>query len=134
SAGPALAQEGTESSASILSVSGCAAVVSTTDICTTCVTAACVVPATITAGCGGCGDAPPTVYRSFPCDQGCDNIGCKTVYSVVTATESVCAASPSPTPTGGPDGSASGSGNEAVTSATSVSTAGAARVRPFRLW
>lgn len=64
--------------------------VSTTDICLTCVTMACVAPATITAGCSGCGETPPTIYRSFPCDQGCDNIGCKTVFSIVTATDNEC--------------------------------------------
>ncbi|SPQ25366.1 d518b934-6f69-4895-b448-2939b611c5c5 [Thermothielavioides terrestris] len=77
-------------SASIVYVSGCAAVVSTTDVCSTCLTIDCVVPATITAGCDGCPTAAPTVYRSFPCDQGCNVVGCKTVYTVVTATDGVC--------------------------------------------
>ncbi|KAK4155879.1 hypothetical protein C8A00DRAFT_13135 [Chaetomidium leptoderma] len=108
-------------SASIESVSGCAAVVSTTDICTTCVTAACVIEATVTAGCGGCAATAPTIYHSFPCDQGCGGLGCKTIYNVVTATDSVCTAGPTPT-----------QGDSA--SSTSVSTAGAARVMPFRLW
>ena len=53
-------------------------------------TAACVYEATITAGCDGCSDVPPTVYRSFPCDQGCTSLGCKTVYTVVTASGSAC--------------------------------------------
>jgi len=57
-------------------------------ICSTCATAACVVPATITAGCGSCPAVPPTVYRSFPCDQGCSNLGpCKTLYEIVTASD-----------------------------------------------
>ena len=57
-------------------------------ICSTCATAACVVPATITAGCGSCPATPPTVYRSFPCDQGCSNLGpCKTLYEIVTASD-----------------------------------------------
>jgi hypothetical protein len=64
--------------------------VSTTDVCSTCVTAACVVPATVTAGCGTCADTAPTIFRSFPCDEGCDNLGCKTVYEVVTATDNAC--------------------------------------------
>ena len=57
-------------------------------------TAACVLEATITAGCDGCSDVPPTVYRSFPCDQGCTSLGCKTVYTVVTASGSACESSP----------------------------------------
>ena len=56
-------------------------------------TAACVLEATITAGCDGCSDVPPTVYRSFPCDQGCTSLGCKTVYTVVTASGSACESS-----------------------------------------
>ncbi|KAH6855919.1 hypothetical protein B0I37DRAFT_411878 [Chaetomium sp. MPI-CAGE-AT-0009] len=84
-AGSALAQG--LGSVSIESVSGCAAVVSTTDICNTCVTMACVVPATITAGCNGCGETPPTIYRSFPCDGGCENIGCQTIYTIATETD-----------------------------------------------
>ncbi|KAK3294169.1 uncharacterized protein B0H64DRAFT_374990 [Chaetomium fimeti] len=132
-AGSALSQSGGIGSVSIESVSGCAAVVSTTHICSTCVTMACVVPATVTAGCDGCGETPPTIYRSFPCDEGCDNIGCQTIYSVATATDNECAtggAGPTPTPTQDPGASTTG-GNEPTTSA---STAGAARVMPFRLW
>lgn len=51
-------------------------------------TAACVAPATIVAGCGSCPATPPTIYRAFPCDQGCSNLGpCKTVYEIVTASD-----------------------------------------------
>ncbi|KAL2165026.1 hypothetical protein VTH06DRAFT_322 [Thermothelomyces fergusii] len=133
-AAPAIAQETT--SASIVSVSGCAAVVSTTDICSTCVAAACVVPVTITAGCGGCPESPPTVYRSFPCDEGCDNLGgCRTVYSVVTATGGVCTAAPTATPSQDPENPADGDDPaESASSATRVSTAGAARIVPVRVW
>ncbi|EAQ87434.1 hypothetical protein CHGG_04053 [Chaetomium globosum CBS 148.51] len=129
SAWSALSQE--LGSASIDSVSGCAAVVSTTNVCSTCVTMECVAPATITAGCGSCDETPPTIYRSFPCDQGCDNIGCKTVFSVETATDGECASGASPTPTPSPDPNQSTGGGGPTTSA---STAGAARAMPFRLW
>ncbi|KAL2177787.1 uncharacterized protein P884DRAFT_199726 [Thermothelomyces heterothallicus CBS 202.75] len=133
SAAPAIAQEAM--SASIVSVLGCPAVVSTTDVCSTCVAAACVVPATITAGCGDCPESPPTVYRSFPCEEGCNNIGCRTVYSVVTATGSVCPAAPTPTPSQDPDNPADGDDpTEPATLATTASTAGAARLMPCRLW
>ncbi|KAG7287203.1 hypothetical protein NEMBOFW57_006708 [Staphylotrichum longicolle] len=85
-AATALAQD--VGSVSIASVSGCPAVVSTTMICSTCMTAACVVPATIVAGCGSCPATPPTIYRGFPCDQGCSNLGpCKTIYEIVTASD-----------------------------------------------
>ncbi len=80
----------TTDSVSIVYVSGCAAVVSTTNVCTTCMTADCVYEATITAGCDGCSDVPPTVYKSFPCDQGCSGLGCKTVFSVMTVTGGAC--------------------------------------------
>ncbi|KAK4141788.1 uncharacterized protein C8A04DRAFT_30633 [Dichotomopilus funicola] len=122
---PAVAQI-SNPSATPASVSGCAAVVSTTAVCTTCVTAACVVQATVTAGCGDCDANPPTVYRGFPCEEGCGNIGCETKYKVVTASDGVCGATtpgPGATPTGEPTGPSSSS-----------STAGAARMRPFRLW
>ncbi|KAK4233347.1 hypothetical protein C8A03DRAFT_38946 [Achaetomium macrosporum] len=150
--------QGTET-VSLESVSGCAAVVSTTAICSTCMTIDCVVPATITAGCGSCPDTPPTIYRSFPCDQGCSNLGgCKTVYSVVTASDNECDGSSPTTPTASettgsasdgngstrtrtqsetevtalPSGTASNGSDEQVTA--TVSTAGAARLRPFRFW
>ncbi|KAH6632508.1 hypothetical protein F5144DRAFT_593245 [Chaetomium tenue] len=129
SAGSAFSQE--LGSASIDSVSGCAAVVSTTDVCSTCVTMECIALATITAGCGSCGETPPTIYRSFPCDEGCDNIGCKTLFSVVTATDNECATGAGPTPAPSQDPNQSTGGGEP---ATSASTAGAARVMPFRLW
>ncbi|KAL2171528.1 hypothetical protein VTG60DRAFT_2696 [Thermothelomyces hinnuleus] len=110
-------------SASIVSVSGCAAVVSTTDICSTCLAAACVVPATITAGYGDCPESPPTVYRSFPCDEGCYNIGCRTVYSVVTATGSVRESHPrSPSP------STSTSSFPSPTATTTITTTASAPV------
>ncbi|KAL2196947.1 hypothetical protein P885DRAFT_60942 [Corynascus similis CBS 632.67] len=129
----AVAQQ--SSAVSIVSVSGCAAVVSTTDVCTTCMTVACVVPATITAGCGDCGESPPTIYRSFPCDEGCNNLGCKTVYSIVTATtDSDCTASPTPTPTQDPENPTGSDEATDVVTETSASTAGAARMMPFRLW
>ncbi len=60
---------------------------STTDICSTCVTAACVVEATVTAGCG-CPETPVTIYHSYPCELGCDALtACGTFYKVVTATD-----------------------------------------------
>jgi len=65
-------------------VSGCPAAVSTTDICTTCVTAACVIEATVTVSCE-CPNPPMTIYSSHPCDLGCDGLGCATVYKVETA-------------------------------------------------
>lgn len=78
-------QVATGLSSAPVSAPGCAPVVSTTDICSTCVTAACVVPATVTAGCG-CPDPPATVFRSHPCDLGCEGLGgCRTVYTVVRA-------------------------------------------------
>ncbi|KXX72835.1 hypothetical protein MMYC01_210620 [Madurella mycetomatis] len=73
-------------SPTIESVSGCAAVVSTTLVCSTCATLQCVTPVTITAGCGTCPDTPPTVYRGYPCEEGCSGLGgCRPVYTVVTA-------------------------------------------------
>ncbi|KAK3307175.1 uncharacterized protein B0T15DRAFT_501728 [Chaetomium strumarium] len=164
-AAPALSQSGTI--ATLESVSGCAAVVSTTAICSTCMTVDCVVPATITAGCGTCPDTPPTIYRSYGCDEGCGAEGlggCKTVYSVVTASgdDGECDGggggdddgSPAPTTTGSdghgpttptttqsetevtalPTPSGSSNGTDGQVTAP-VSTAGAAaRLRPFRLW
>ncbi|KAL1842338.1 hypothetical protein VTJ49DRAFT_5506 [Mycothermus thermophilus] len=106
-------------------VSGCAAVVSTVGVCSTCYNIQCVIPATITAGCGSCAaDAVPTIYRSFPCpeDGGCPGLGCKTIFTVVTASGDECAeVTASPTPTG-----------DAVT--PPPSTAGAARMKALRWW
>ncbi|KAK4096212.1 hypothetical protein N658DRAFT_527903 [Parathielavia hyrcaniae] len=169
-AAPTLCQDIT--SVSIPSVSGCGAVALTREICNTCVTLACIVEATITAGCDGCPAPPPTIYRSFPCDQGCGGLGgCQTTYRVVTPPDGVCetallptlTTSPSslPSSTAGGDGSSSDAGGagtgagtatqtvtsthtqdagevgdetRTVTTATSVSTAGAARRMPLRLW
>ncbi|KAK0750897.1 hypothetical protein B0T18DRAFT_478048 [Schizothecium vesticola] len=64
-------------------VSGCAAALSTTSICSTCVTAACVYEETITVSCG-CPSPPLTIFASHPCELGCDNLGCGTITKVVT--------------------------------------------------
>ncbi|KAK1831291.1 hypothetical protein QBC39DRAFT_351561 [Podospora conica] len=64
-------------------VSGCAAAVSTTSICSTCVTAACIYEETMTVSCG-CPSPPVTIYASHPCELGCDNLGCGTFTKVVT--------------------------------------------------
>ncbi|KAK4134652.1 hypothetical protein BT67DRAFT_441817 [Trichocladium antarcticum] len=124
-AAPALAQ--ITDSLSLESVSGCAAVVSTTDICSTCMAVACVVPATVTAGCGGCAETAPTIFRSHGCDRGCDGLGgCKTVYTVVTSSGDVCSVS-----TAGTGSALSGT----VSAVTTVSTGVANRlVPPLRLW
>ncbi|KAK3389267.1 hypothetical protein B0H63DRAFT_463296 [Podospora didyma] len=94
----------------LVSVSGCAAVVSTTDICSTCFTADCVVLATITVNTDcGCPATPVTIYSSHPCDLGCDGLGCGTAYTVVTTsgagacTQSASPPSASATTTGAPD-------------------------------
>ncbi|KAL2267360.1 hypothetical protein VTJ83DRAFT_4637 [Remersonia thermophila] len=136
-------------------VSGCPAVVSTADVCATCITLQCVVSLTVTAGCGSCAaDAVPTLYSSWPCDgpAGCPS-GCKTLYAVSTASADECGqptAQPTPTgdeptPTGGDPGPTSNEstltgGEVAPTSdafpptAPPVQTAGAARMRPLRWW
>ncbi|KAK3318134.1 hypothetical protein B0H66DRAFT_602736 [Apodospora peruviana] len=68
-------------------VSGCPAILSTTDICSSCVTPECVILATATASCG-CPDPLVTVYRSHPCDLGCAGLGgCKTVWTVESAAD-----------------------------------------------
>lgn len=64
-------------------VSGCAAAVSTTSICSTCVTAACVYEETMTVSCG-CPSPAVTIFASHPCDLGCDDLGCGTITKVVT--------------------------------------------------
>lgn len=64
-------------------VSGCAAAVSTTSICSTCVTAACVYEETMTVSCG-CPSPAVTIFASHPCELGCDNLGCGTITKVVT--------------------------------------------------
>lgn len=62
----------------------CPAVLSTTAICTTCMTADCVTEATLTVSCG-CPAAPFTVFTSLGCDNGCAGLGCQTVYEIVSA-------------------------------------------------
>ncbi|KAK4099222.1 hypothetical protein N658DRAFT_430307, partial [Parathielavia hyrcaniae] len=133
SAAPALGQDIT--SVSIPSVSGCAAVALTREVCNTCVTLACIVEATITAGCDGCPAPPPTIYRSSPCDQGCAGLGgCQTTFRVVSPPDGVCAGTATVTSTHTQDGGQVGDETRTVTTATSVSTAGAARRMPLRLW
>ncbi|KAK1755407.1 hypothetical protein QBC47DRAFT_413174 [Echria macrotheca] len=89
-------------------VSGCPAAVSTTDICSTCVTADCVVEQTMTVPCG-CPSPPLTLLSSHPCSLGCDGLGCATVYEVVTE---ACTQGPitSGTPVASGTGTAGGGG------------------------
>ncbi|KAL2258517.1 hypothetical protein VTK26DRAFT_8149 [Humicola hyalothermophila] len=139
-AGQALSQ--TTASPSLQSVSGCAAVVSTTAICSTCMTIACVEPVTVTAGCGTCPETAPTIFRSHGCEEGCNGLGgCQTVYTVVTAgSDDACAATGAPTSTesdGGIitlTGTRTESGEEPTSPPTTVSTAAANRLSPFRMW
>lgn len=85
-AGQALAQ----GPITLESVSGCAAVVSTTSVCPTCVTLQCIVQATVTAGCDSCPvTAVPTIYREYPCEGPCPD-GCRTDYTVLTAEADMC--------------------------------------------
>ncbi|KAK4177137.1 hypothetical protein QBC36DRAFT_139232 [Triangularia setosa] len=80
---------------SIPTVSGCPAVLSVTDICSTCVTLACITTAEVTAGCSGCPAIPETVSIGYPCEGGCDGLGgCKTLYQVVTAQADQCESGP----------------------------------------
>ncbi|KAL2121343.1 hypothetical protein VTJ04DRAFT_5370 [Mycothermus thermophilus] len=99
-AGQALAQ----GPITLESVSGCAAVVSTTSVCPTCVTLQCIVQATVTAGCDSCPvTAVPTIYREYPCEGPCPD-GCRTDYTVLTAEADMCGdagANITPTPTDG---------------------------------
>ncbi|KAK4110375.1 hypothetical protein N656DRAFT_292227 [Canariomyces notabilis] len=123
-AAPSLSQ-GITATPTIESVSGCPAVVSTTHVCSTCMTIQCVASVTITAGCGTCPASPPTIYRGYPCEEGCSALtGCKPVYTVVTAAageggECEFAATATTTSTAISSGAATGSGT--TTAATSMS-------------
>ncbi|KAK4199188.1 hypothetical protein QBC40DRAFT_282362 [Triangularia verruculosa] len=80
---------------SIPTVSGCPAVLSVTDICSTCITLACITTAEVTVGCSGCPEVPATVFSGYPCEGGCDAVGgCKTIYQVVTAQADQCESGP----------------------------------------
>ncbi|KAK0643741.1 hypothetical protein B0T16DRAFT_416558 [Cercophora newfieldiana] len=128
-ASPALTASPTVTAAS------CPAAVSTTDICSTCVTAACVIEATITAACG-CPNPPETIFSSHPCSLGCGGLGCATVYTVVTepctggpGSGSLTGTAPpaGSTPPTAPNGGATGS----------IATGAGCRVQPFgqfRFW
>ncbi|KAK3379656.1 hypothetical protein B0T24DRAFT_612568 [Lasiosphaeria ovina] len=135
--GPALT-----ASPSLQSVSGCAAVVSTTDICSTCFTADCVILATITVNTNcGCPATPATIYSSHPCALGCGGLGCGTAYTVVTATGiegcGVTAIGPNPTQAtttgGGPNNTTLVTPTKPPATAV-ISSAGAGRLTPFNLW
>ncbi|KAK4663631.1 hypothetical protein QC763_610080 [Podospora pseudopauciseta] len=147
---------------SIPTVSGCPAVLSITDICSTCMTLACITTAEVTVGCSGCPEIPATVFSGYPCEGGCDQLGgCKTLYQVVTAQADQCESGPLvPLPsitdggesaiTGGEDattGDASGTqtvtetgdgvgptGTPTTTGTVTISTSGGRRLSPFRLW
>ncbi|KAL2018667.1 hypothetical protein VTK56DRAFT_502 [Thermocarpiscus australiensis] len=116
-----------------VSVSGCAAAVSTTDICTTCVTADCVILATVTISCG-CPDPPATIFRSHPCDRGCSGLGCATVYTVVTSSGSACFATSAPGPTTQSESRTPVPPSQPIPSVTPASTNAAGRLTPPRLW
>ncbi|KAK0620077.1 hypothetical protein B0T14DRAFT_603741 [Immersiella caudata] len=121
-------------SATLTAVS-CPAAVSTTDICSTCVTAACVIEATITAACG-CPNPPLTIFSSHPCSLGCGGLGCATVYTVVTEP---CTGGPG---SGSITGTAPPAGETPPTAPTggatgTIATGAGCKVAPFgqfRLW
>ncbi|KAM7187603.1 hypothetical protein V8F33_011159, partial [Rhypophila sp. PSN 637] len=126
-------------------VTTCPTILSLTEVCSECVTIACIAPLTVTAPCG-CPDQPLTKYDAHPCGMGCAGLeGCQTETTVVTPTD--CPSSGS----GGPSSTESGSGGTTVIIATTntdtpsapvstlpptsrSSTAAAARLTPFRLW
>ncbi|KAK3952451.1 hypothetical protein QBC32DRAFT_142547 [Pseudoneurospora amorphoporcata] len=66
-------------------VSECPIIISTTSVCSTCMTIDCVTVETVTAGCT-CANPPMTVFQSWGCEKGCDALpgGCKTLYEVVS--------------------------------------------------
>ncbi|KAK0726295.1 hypothetical protein B0T21DRAFT_371345 [Apiosordaria backusii] len=145
-------------------LSGCPAVLSVTDICSTCVTLACITTAEVTVGCSGCPEAPATVFTGYPCEGGCDGLGgCKTLYQVVTAQADQCESGPliplpsitdggeSTIPVTHHDSISSGdesntqtitetgegagpTGTVTSTGIVTVSTNAARRLSPFRLW
>ncbi|KAK0667811.1 hypothetical protein QBC41DRAFT_227582 [Cercophora samala] len=145
---------------SIPTVSGCPAVLSVTDICSTCMTLACITTAEVTVGCSGCPEIPATVFSGYPCEGGCDQLGgCKTLYQVVTAQADQCESGPLiplPSITSGGEstisedsttGDAAGTqtitetGEEAgptgtvtTTGILTISTNAGRRLSPFRLW
>ncbi|KAL0471747.1 hypothetical protein QR685DRAFT_439345 [Neurospora intermedia] len=72
-------------------VSECPIIISTTSVCSTCMTIDCVTVSTVTAGCT-CANPPMTVYQSWGCEKGCDALpsGCKTLYEVISEEAGKC--------------------------------------------
>ncbi|KAM7210754.1 hypothetical protein V8F06_013866 [Rhypophila decipiens] len=133
-------------------VTTCPTILSLTEVCSECVTIACIAPLTVTAPCG-CPDQPVTKYDAHPCGMGCAGLeGCQTETTVVTPTDCPSSGSgsggPSSTGSGGSSSSdmsttttTTGASETDVSSSVSTlpptsrsSTAAAARLTPFRFW
>ncbi|KAM7201791.1 hypothetical protein V8F20_004752 [Naviculisporaceae sp. PSN 640] len=129
---------------STTSVSVCPTIVSTTNICSECVTIACVASLTVTAPCG-CETPAATIFRDHPCGIGCAGLeGCQTESVVVLPTDcssssggsgaSSTTGTASETTTGSPTETEVSSSVSTLPPTSTTSTAAAARLAPFRLW
>ncbi|KAK4208545.1 hypothetical protein QBC37DRAFT_431821 [Rhypophila decipiens] len=108
-------------------VTTCPTILSLTEVCSECVTIACIAPLTVTAPCG-CPDQPVTKYDAHPCGMGCAGLeGCQTETTVVTPTDCPSSGSGGPSSTGS---GGSSSSDLSTTTTTGTSETGVSSTEP----